>query len=144
MKVSEIVTAWNNAFLAGDQAAFRAYMTDDFVFTGPVPQPLGPDAYAGLMHTLQAAMPDMDNHLQISSESGDTAHGSVQIEGTHTGDFDLSAMNMSVIPPTNKPVKLPEETFVIKVKEGKISEFAVSVPADGGLKGILTQIGMSS
>lgn len=141
MKASEVVIVWNNAFLAGDQASFMGHMSKDFRFSGPVPEPIGPEAYAGLMNTMKAAMPDLNNHLQVTSETGDTVRGQVQLGGTHTHNLDLSPMGMPVFPATNKAVQLPVETFTAKIENGKITEFAVVVPENGGLKGLLAQIG---
>jgi len=36
----------------------RAMMTDDFVFSGPVPEPVDGDSFLGLMRALTAGVPD--------------------------------------------------------------------------------------
>lgn len=142
MKVSAIVNAWNDAFFADDQAKFTSLMSEDFVFAGPTPEPLNREAYVGMMNTLKAAFPDMDNQLEVTGETADTAQGSLQIMGTQTEPFDLSAMGMPIIPPTQKPVRLPKEYFTIKTQDGKITHFTVEVPENGGLMGIIAQLGV--
>ena len=59
-------------------------------------------------------------------------------EGTHTGDFDLSAMGMGVIPASGKSIVTPESKTKFIVEDGKIVS---SQPISGGFEFILAEIG---
>ncbi len=141
MTHSETVLAWNNTFFNSSPEEYGSYLSDDFQFIGPAPEPLGRDAYVGMMYTLKAACPNLSNSLKVISESGDVVQGSVQMAGKHTRGFDLTPMGIGVIAPTNRSFKLPEEQFTLTFKNGKIASFEVEVPEGGGLMGILGQIG---
>jgi len=142
MSNADIVTSWNDKLIAQNMGAMANDMSDDFSFSGPTPVPLNKAAYVGMMSSLVNAFPDLKNNLKITGESGGKVEGSVQMAGTHTKPFDLSGMKMPVFPPTGKSFSLPRESFVITVKNGKISGFEVSVPEGGGLGGILAQLGI--
>ena len=138
----EIVKAWNEALFSDDPASSNDFLTDDFQFTGPVPVPLSKEAYFGFMLILIQAFSDLKNHLNMTGETADTATGSVQMAGTHDGDLDLSVMGGPVVPPTGKSFLNPQESITCTIRDGKISIFAVEVPADGGVAGMLAQLGV--
>ncbi|HSG44343.1 MAG TPA: hypothetical protein VLA72_14435, partial [Anaerolineales bacterium] len=63
-----------------------------------------------------------------------------QLSGTHSGAFDLTGMNMSVIPATNKTFSAKREKVKVTVKDNKIAAWTVE-PTDGaGLMEILKQL----
>ena len=142
MTNTDVVKSWNEAFFSGDIEKALGYLADDFQFTGPVPEPLGPQAFMGMMNSMLSAFPDLDNHFEITGESGNTVTGSVVMAGTHSQNFDLSGMGGPVIPPTGKSFRNPKESFIITVKDGKIARFDVDVPENGGLGNILNQLGV--
>lgn len=57
-------------------------------------------------------------------------------------NLDLSPMEMPVIPATGKAFKLPVEHTNVAVEDGKIVRVHAETPADGGLTGILQQLGV--
>jgi len=59
-------------------------------------------------------------------------------EGTHTGDLDLSAMGLGVIPATGKRVETPEAKSWFMVEGDQI---VGTQPISGGFESILAQIG---
>jgi hypothetical protein len=59
-------------------------------------------------------------------------------EGTHTGDFDLSAMGLGVIPASGKSFVTPESKTRFIVKDGQIMS---SQPISGGFEFVLAAIG---
>lgn len=52
---------------------------------------------------LEAAFPDLDYHFKILSVEGEMVKTSNQLSGTHTGDFDLTAMGMALFRPAENP-----------------------------------------
>lgn len=139
---SDLVKHWNTLFFAGDMSGYLSHLSDDFQFTGPVPEPIGGPAFVGLMSTLLNACPDLNNNLKIEEATGNQVKGSVVMQGTHTAELDLSPMGMPVFSPTGKSFELPKEPFIITVENGKITRFHAVVGEGGGLMGILGQLGL--
>jgi hypothetical protein len=115
--------------------------TEDMTFSGPVPKPLKREEYVSLMKNLVAGIPDWNFHARNFSADGDTVRVTVEITGTQTRTLKPVMPGMEALPPTNRKFKLPEEHLTVKVQGDRISEFHADVPANGGLPGILAQLG---
>lgn len=66
----------------------------------------------------------------------------MQLSGTHTGDFDLSAMGMGVIPATGESFSNAEEVFEFTIAGGSIVSMHTEPVEGAGLPAILAQIGV--
>ena len=55
MDTQELAQAIEAAFAARDIDAVAGYLSDDFQFSGPTPEPVGKAMYVGLTKTLAAA-----------------------------------------------------------------------------------------
>jgi hypothetical protein len=76
------------------------------------------------------------------TESGeDSALMTGHFEGTHTGDFDLSAMGLGVIPASGKKVVWPDATIKWIVKDDKIVGNE-NAGGSAGLEGFLAPLGV--
>ena len=64
----------------------------------------------------------------------------MQLSGTHSGSFDLTNMNMGVIPATNKAFSVKREKTKLTVKGNKITAWVVEPTEGAGLKAILVQL----
>ena len=74
----------------------------------------------------------------INEEDDGSVTLTFHFEGTHTGDFDLSAVGMGVIPASGKRVVTPKSKSKFIVDRGQImSSQAIS----GGFEFLLTEIG---
>lgn len=136
----ELVQSMLAAFEAGDTAMLSAAMTDDFVFSGPVPQPIDKAGFLGLNQALHTAIPDWKFNASSFQENGDTVDFTDQITGTHTGV--LAAIPMAPpVPPTGKHIALPVEHLHITVRGGKISRLHVDATPGGGVPGLYAQVG---
>ena len=62
--------------------------------------------------------------------------------GTHIGTWNLPGMDP--IPPTGKPVRIPEHYFFYKVAGGRIVEIRPDPIPGGAPRGILQQIGVEA
>ena len=116
--------------------------TEDMTFSGPVPKPLKREEYVSVMKNMIAGIPDWNYHARDFSSDGDTVRATVEISGTQTRTLQPVIPGMSALPPTNKKFKLPKEYLTVKVRGDKICEFHADVPANGGVSGILTQLGV--
>jgi predicted ester cyclase len=142
MNPEEVVQAYLDAFNSGDLETAASYYADDFQFSGPVPEPIGPQQYLGISRIMHAAFPDLDYDGRVVGSDGDVVYAEFTLSGTHTGDFDLSPMGMSVIPATGIHFSNPTEPVDITIRDGQIVSIVGEPSPDSGLPGILSQLGV--
>jgi predicted ester cyclase len=142
MDTKQVAEEFMAAFKARDMKKCRSYLADGFTFSGPVTKPASADEWIGIMTGMQAAFPDLNYNIQITGIDGNKVMSTTQLTGTHTADWDLSAMGMGVIPATGKHFSNPKEEGVITIENGKITSYAIDAKDDSGVAGILKQIGV--
>ena len=102
MNKRETVQALLDSVQKGDFEHAKTMLADDFQFSGPLPEPIDREAWVGMNTRLQAAFPDLEYHFKVIVADGDVVRATMQLTGTHSGSFDLTNMDMGVIPATNK------------------------------------------
>jgi predicted ester cyclase len=142
MNKRETVQALVDAVQMGDFENAKSMFADDFQFSGPVPEPINKEAWLGMSSSLKTAFPDLDYHFKVIGAEGDVVRTTSQLSGTHTGSFDLTNMNMGVIPATNKAFSAKPEKTKITVKDNKITSWVVEPTEGAGLQAILDQLGV--
>jgi SnoaL-like polyketide cyclase len=142
MNKREIVQSLMDSIQKGDFVHAKTMLADDFQFSGPVPAPINRDSWLGMSASLKTAFPNLDYHFNVIGAQGDVVKTTSQLSGTHTDPFDLTAMNMGVIPATDKDFSVKVEKTKVTVKDNKVTSWAVE-PTDGaGLSAILDQLGV--
>jgi predicted ester cyclase len=136
------VQALMDSVQKGDFEKAKSLLTDDFKFSGPVPEPINGPAWLGMSASLKAAFPDLNYQFQIESVDGNTVNISAELKGTHKGNLDLTAMGMGVIPPTNKSFAAAHELGKAIVQDGKVKTWATEATEGAGLMAILGQLGV--
>ena len=131
-----------DAVQKGDFVKAKTLLTNDFQFSGPVPEPINGAQWMGMSANLKAAFPDLDYQFHVEGANGDVVKISAQLKGTHTNALDITAMNMGVIPATKKSFTNAHEHGTVTVKGDKVSAWAVEPIQGGGLMGILSQLGV--
>ena len=140
MNKRETVQALMDSIQKGDFENAKTMLADDFQFSGPVPEPINAATWLGMSASLKAAFPDLNYHFKVIGADGDVVKSTTQLSGTHSGVFDLTGMNMGVLPATNRSFSNKVEKTKVTVKDHKITSWAVE-PNDGaGLKEILKQL----
>jgi predicted ester cyclase len=142
MSAADVVKTWYAAAESGSLDAQVAAISDDFELSGPVPEPIGKDAYLGLMSALLAAFPDWSFNLSNVQEQGNVVRTTHQVTGTHTADLDLSGMGLPVVPATGTAIKLGIENPEITVENDKVVAIKVEPSPDTGVPAILKQLGV--
>jgi predicted ester cyclase len=140
MNKREIVQTLLDSVQKGDFEKAKSLLTEDFQFSGPIPEPINRDAWLGMSASLKTAFPDLDYHFKVIGTEGDVVRTTSQLSGTHSGPFDLTGMNMGVIPATNKTFVATREKTKITVKENKINSWDVEPTQGAGLIAILKQL----
>jgi predicted ester cyclase len=142
MDTKETVQSLIDAIQMGDFKRAKSLLSNDFKFSGPVPEPISADAWMGMSASLKAAFPDLDYQFKIEGVNGDTVNISADLRGTHKGDLDLTAMHMGVIPATGKSFKAAHEHGKATLRDGKITAWAMEPTEGAGLMAILGQLGV--
>src|SRR5579872_975070 len=137
----ELVQTGMRAWEANDADTLSSLVAEDFVMTGPTPQPLDKAAFIGFMHILLAAFPDFAFNVSSFEENGDTVIAYSHITGTHSGTLALPGF--PPIPATGQKVALPQEVQAYTVKNGKLQSLNTDARPDAGIPGILSQLGVS-
>ena len=140
MNKRETVQVLMDAVQKGDLKLAESMLADDFQFSGPVPEPINKEAWLGMSSSLRTAFPDLDYHFKVIGAEGDVVRITSQLSGTHTGSFDLTNMNMGVIPATNKILSGKVEKTKVTIKDNRITSWAVEPTQGAGLKAILDQL----
>jgi hypothetical protein len=143
MSAKDIALAGIKAFESHDFAKADSMLSDDMVFAGPVPQPVGKREFVGLQSALIRAMPDWKFNAGEIKEEGDKVTVPVRISGTHTAPLNLPMPGAPTIPPTLKHVQLPQEHVVFTVKDNKINRIESDNVPGGGVPGLLSQLGIN-
>ena len=144
MNKRETVQALVDAVQMGDFDNVKSMLSNDFQFSGAVPEPINKEAWLEMSASLKTAFPDLDYHFKVIGADGDVVRTIAQLSGTHNGPFDMTNMNMGVLPATNKTFSTKSEKTKITVKDNKITQWVVE-PNDGaGLMEILKQLNAAS
>lgn len=143
MNKSETVKAVVNAIEAQDWARAASYLTADYTFSGAVPQPISGEQWLGIHRALSAALANFRFNLSNLKEEGSHVTGTVQITGTHTGELRLPIPGIPAIPATGKQVNNAEEPITVTFRDDKIADWHVEQVPQGGLPGILSQLGVA-
>ena len=122
----------------------RSLLSDDFEFSGLVPEPIHRDAWLRMSRSLKKAFPDLDYRFHVEGADGNIVRITAKLKGTHTNELDVSAMNLGVIPATEKSFISPHERGKVTVRGGKVTSWVVESLAGGGLMGILGQLGVKA
>ena len=136
------VQALMDSVQKGDFDKAKSFLSHDFQFSGPVPEPINAEAWMGMSVSLKKAFPNLDYHFMVESMDGDIAKFSAQLKGTNSGDIDLTGMHMGVIPATNKSFTAAKEYGKVTVKGDKVTSWAGTPIEGAGLMAILGQLGV--
>jgi hypothetical protein len=118
-------------------------LTNDFMFSGPTPKPIGREDYIEVHRQLLNAIPDWRFNFTVIKEDENEVTGKVHVTGTHTRDLNLPMIpNLGTVHATGKRISLPEEKVHLKIKGNKISRFDVESVPNGGVMGLLSQVGV--
>ena len=97
----------------------------------------------GFVNLLHASFPDITAVLHDVREEGDYVFVRSHFEGTHTSDFDLSAMGMGVVPASGKKIIWPEASNAFKIDGDKIVSIK-PVGESGGMEAFLAALGVKA
>ena len=144
MNKREIVHTLLDSVQNGDFGQASSLLADNFQFSGLIAGSINKETWLAMSTRLKAAFPDLDYQFKVLGELGNNVRLTSQLSGTHTGSFDLTAMNMRLIPATDKMFSAGPQKAKITVKEDKITAWTVVRTEGAGLNTILDQLGVKS
>jgi ketosteroid isomerase-like protein len=89
MGAQDTVVAFNDALNAQQWGEVARYLTDEFVFSGVTPQPVGKQEFIAGQQQWVAAAPDWHVTLENLREEGNSVHATSHITGTQTNTLSL-------------------------------------------------------
>jgi hypothetical protein len=143
MNQREIVQALLDSVQRADFEKAKSFLSDDYQFSGPVPEPINAETWLGINKNLKKAFPNLDYHFHVDGVDGDVTKISAELKGTHSGALDLSPIGLGVTPATDKSFATPREHGKVTCKGDKVTSWVVDKIEGGGLMGILNQLGIA-
>ncbi len=140
MNKRETVQAFVDSIQQGEFENAKSMLADDFQFSDAVSEPINTETWLGRSASLRTAFPDLDYHFKVIGTEGDVVRTTMQLSGTHSGSFDLTNMNMGVLPATHKTFSVKREKTKLTIKGTKITAWVVEETEGAGLKAILGQL----
>ena len=126
-----------------DWEGAQSLLAGDFTFSGAVPQPIGAAEWLGVHRALAKAMPDIRfNYVATGGDDG-LAEGTVQVSGLNTGELALPFPGLPHIPATGRRITNPRERVRVRAQGDKLTNYEVEQVPDGGVAGILKQMGVA-
>ncbi len=138
----DIVKAMLAATEAGDFQKAGGMITDDMVFAGPVPEPVGKREFIGMQTAMQAGIPDWKFGASDFKENGNQVTAVMHVSGTQTGELKLPLPGMAPVPATGKHFALPAEPATFTIKDGKVARLETASVPGAGVMGVLAQLGV--
>jgi hypothetical protein len=142
MDAIDVVKAGLAASEAGQINKFADFLSEDFIFAGPVPEPVGKREFVGLMTAMVAGIPDWKFNGKDFKQIGDKVTVTFQITGTQIRELSLPMPGIPKVPASGKYISLPKEPTTITVKNGQMSRLESAVVPGGGVMGVLAQLGI--
>ena len=142
MDTKATVQSLMEAVQMGNFEKAKSYLSNDFKFSGPVPQPVSGKEWIEMSANLKDAFPNLDYHFKVENVNGDTAQVSAELSGTHKGTLDLTSMHMGMIPATNRSFTAAHEHGKAMVQDGKVVSLMFEPSEGAGLMAILGQLGV--
>jgi len=118
-----------------------ALLSDNFTFSGPMPEAVNSDQWLGLHGKLNVAFPNWKFNLSNVNESEGKVTAVAQITGKNDGQLDLSPIGFPVFDATGKNVSLPQENITVTFDGNKITSIVGEKVEGGGVVGIVSQLG---
>lgn len=127
-----IDAAWANPPASVNEAN-ETYLSDDFKSLDKDGNTqMNKETYIGMAHQFISAFTDLKWVRRDLRKEDESVIMSGHFEGRHTGDFDLSAVGVGVIPASGKMIVWPDASVEYKVEGNKI----ISEKAYGGASGM--------
>lgn len=135
MGAIDTVTAFTSALNAQQWGEVARYLTDDFVFSGVTPQPIGKQEFIAAQRQWAAGVPDWHVTFENPRTEGNTVQATSSITGTHTNTLALPGQPS--LPATGRHVQT-KDAATATIRGDQIASLTITP----GSPGILEQLGL--
>lgn len=150
MNAEEVVKNFMAALEASNFDTASTYLADNFIFSGWTPQPLAKEQFLTVMSSLKEGIPNLTYNFQVVHDKRDPQDKlqesyvkiTTRMTGTQTDSFILPPLGLPPIPQMVGTLSMPEEIWNFTLADDKITRIAVSHVPDGGIQGLLHQLGV--
>jgi hypothetical protein len=140
---SDIVRAFMAALDANEQDEWGGYLADEFIFSGWTPRSLDKNGFLKLFEELKEGIPGLIFNLHNVLEVGEhRVTGTWKIAGYQSDSFALTVLGLPPIPQMASSVSMPPEDVEYRLENGRIVAIQVKTTHDGGVQGLLHQLGV--
>lgn len=142
MTITDIAKEALAALERGDVKLAASHLSDDLVFSGAVPEPMGKKQYLGVMRALLKGLPNWSFNARNWRQAGNTVTVDVRITGTHV---EALPPVLPIAPPilaTGRHVSLPDERLEFTFAGDSIVRIDIPPVLGGGILGVLKQLGV--
>jgi predicted ester cyclase len=140
MNIEQIARNFVMAMILEPEQARGLITADAMISGGELPQALPMAETIKNAVPFSTAMPDCKVEFDLVVVNGNEATVKIHMSGTQTGPFKVG-WGMPDVPATGKKVWV-KDAMVVTVQGDKVSKARIESPADGGLPGILKQLGV--
>jgi predicted ester cyclase len=145
MNPSEVAEKFQRSAEQGDWDTMNQVLAEDFLFYGPMPEPLGQRECVSMHKALWGGFPDISYNLRIIGSEGNIVKAIVHITGTHTGLLIPPVPGEFVsIPPTGKKISLAKENIEYTVRGNQLATIKLYSSPESSWPGIFRQIGVEN
>ncbi len=144
MNPKETVKALISALQAGDFARAKSYLSDDFQFSGSVPNPLSAGQWLEMSEDLKTACPNLNYHYRLERAEHNPVRIAARFTGTHTAAMSLTSLPVDSVPATGKSFSMDVEYGKVTVRDEKVVSWKMQPNNGAGLMAILEQLGISA
>lgn len=140
---TDMVRSFMSALDDNDLDTAGSYLADDFQFSGWTPKPLGKKGFLSMFKDIKEGIPGLLFNLHnVLEQSENRVTGTIQVKGYQTDSFIIPILGTPPIPQTANSVSLPTEDVTYQLNDSGIVSMAVERVADGGITGLLRQLGI--
>lgn len=139
MTGTEIVKAFITALESKDFEGAASWLSEGFQFSGGGMKPMGRMEFIALERALFSAFTAYTHNIGRLHEEGEVVHAVVRITGIHTGSIPVPGK--PPVAATGRAIGLPEQQVEYRIDEGKIAAIRLEPAEDGGIDGLLRQLG---
>lgn len=122
----------------------QSYIAENFQATDSIGgQPYDKQTWFGMGEILRASFPDMSYEIEELRQDGEDVVVKGRFVGTFENDFDMSDMNMGVIPATGKKIIFPYDTSRVSFDADNkiVAHHNLDTGPDAGMSGFMKALG---
>jgi hypothetical protein len=138
----EIVRMFMSALETSEWENASQYMADHFLMSGWTPRALNKNDFLAIIKGLKEGIPGLIFNLHNVQEDDGVVNGTIKMTGYQSDSFILPPLGLPPIPQMAASINMPTEDVTYTLEQQQITTMAVHAGPDGGIRGLLRQLGV--